>query len=95
MSKVSSKYQITLPRELARSHRIEPGEQVFFEDAGSAIYLRRGEADSPIATDALAEKLSRFDAANERQAARERDWPVPSEPPSERGWTREELYQRG
>lgn len=94
MSKVSIKYQITLPRGLARSHRIEPGEQVFFEDAGSAIYLRRGEADPPIATEALAEKLSRFDAASERQAGRERDWPVPSEPPSDPGWTRKELYQR-
>jgi len=94
MSKVSSKYQITLPRDLARSHRIEPGEQVFFEDAGSAIYLRRGKSEPCSGADALTENLGRFDAASERQAVRDRTWPVAAEPPSDRGWTREELYQR-
>ena len=93
MSKVSSKYQITLPRELARSHRIEPGEQVYFEDAGSAIYLRGGETAPHRVGEGATEKLSRFDAASERQAARDRAWPVPAAPPSDRGWTREELYQ--
>jgi len=94
MSKVSSKYQITLPRELARSHRIEPGEHVYFEDAGSAIYLRRGKSEPCSGADALTENLGRFDAASERQAVRDRTWPVAAEPPSDRGWTREELYQR-
>ena len=94
MSKVSSKYQITLPRKLARSHRIEPGEEVYFEDAGSAIYLRRGSGDSRKTGNVPGENLNRFDAASERQAARERAWPAGPERSSNRGWTREELYQR-
>lgn len=94
MSKVSSKFQITLPRELARTHRIEPGEEVFFEDAGSAIYLRRAKADPRVGEGDATENLDRFDAASERQSARDRTWPVAVERPAERGWTREELYQR-
>lgn len=94
MSKVSSKYQITLPRDLARTHRIEPGEQVIFEDAGSAIYLSRGQAANDGASDALKESLDRFDAACERQVERERTRPIAAENTADRGWTRDELYQR-
>lgn len=94
MSKVSSKYQITLPRKLARSHRIKPGDEVVFEDAGAAIYLRRGQLESASASAGVSEKLKRFDAAMERQAARNDAWPVADGPPPGRGWTRDELYQR-
>lgn len=92
MSKVSSKFQISLPRELARTHRIEPGTEVFFEDAGSAIYLRCGNSRPD--RDMVSDQLKRFDAAQDRQAVRNRDWSVSDIPPSDRGWTRDELYQR-
>jgi bifunctional DNA-binding transcriptional regulator/antitoxin component of YhaV-PrlF toxin-antitoxin module len=93
MSKVSSKYQITLPRSLARAHQIVPGEEVVFEEAGSALYLRRGQKDTQAIKNESIDKLKRFDLASARQKSRDRTWSsMPTA--SDRGWTREELYQR-
>lgn len=41
------------------------------------------------------ERLRLFDAATARQREREKTMQLPPEPPIERGWTRDELYQRG
>lgn len=94
MSKVSSKYQITLPRSLARAHQIVPGEQVIFEEAGSALYLRREQEDTGANKVKGMERLKRFDLASARQESRNQTWSPTIAPASDRGWTREELYQR-
>lgn len=95
MSKVSSKYQITLPRDLARSHRISPGEEVVFEEAGSALYLRRGgQRNDSIKAQGL-ERVASFDRASQRQEARNRKYSRHTQASEDRGWTRDELYQRG
>ncbi|NBB80839.1 MAG: AbrB/MazE/SpoVT family DNA-binding domain-containing protein [Verrucomicrobia bacterium] len=92
MSKVSTKYQITLPRDLARSHHILPGEDVVFEEAGSALYLRRGPAETN--ADSVEGRLASFDRASQRQEARNRAYPASLKSSAGRGWTRDELYQR-
>lgn len=94
MSKVSTKYQITLPRGLARAHQIVPGEEVIFEEAGSALYLRREQKDTGAIKDAGMERLKRFDLASARQEARNQTWSPTTSSASDRGWTREELYRR-
>jgi bifunctional DNA-binding transcriptional regulator/antitoxin component of YhaV-PrlF toxin-antitoxin module len=94
MSKVSSKYQITLPRDLARSHRISPGEEVLFEEAGSALYLRRGAQHGKAANAPDTERVHYFDQASQRQEERDRAYAGSSSSSVDRGWTRDELYQR-
>jgi len=97
MSKVSTKYQITLPRDLARAHQIVPGEEVVFEEAGSALYLRREQKDTSSSEDTGIDRLKRFDSASARQDLRNRTWSssiVTTPDASDRGWTREDLYQR-
>ena len=95
MSKVSSKYQITLPRDLARSHQISPGEEVLFEEAGSALYLRRGVQHDKTANGSAQERIKSFDQASQRQEQRDRAYVGTSSSSGDRGWTRNELYQRG
>ena len=94
MSKVSSKYQVTLPRALARAHQIVPGEEVIFEEAGSALYLRREQKGSGAVRVDCLERLKRFDLASARQESRNQTWTPTVAPVSDRGGTREELYQR-
>ena len=95
MSKVSSKYQITLPRELARSHHISPGEEVVFEEAGSALYLRREGKGTHAAKVSACERVHTFDQASQRQEERNRAYSGSTQSSDGRGWTRDELYQRG
>ncbi len=86
MGKVTSKLQLTLPRAVADRYGIRPGSVVAFEPAGSVIVLR--PIDSA-ATATTAERLSWFDATTV--------W-LESLPPragaSDRGWTRDDLYDR-
>lgn len=95
MSKVSSKYQISLPRDLARSHGIFPGEELVVEEAGSALYLRREVPVGGAAETAAAEKVQAFDRASQRQVERDLAYAGSARPSDGRGWTRDELYQRG
>jgi bifunctional DNA-binding transcriptional regulator/antitoxin component of YhaV-PrlF toxin-antitoxin module len=95
MSRVTSKLQITIPRAIARRHAIEPGCELVFEEAGEAIRLvPAGEkADAP-ERDAL-DRLGLFDEATRRQDARNRR--VLSRiggAAVDRGWKREDLYDR-
>jgi AbrB family looped-hinge helix DNA binding protein len=90
MSKVTSKLQVTIPKAVADAYGIVAGSEVFFEPAGASIRLRL-ETD-PLNLD-LEERLALFDAETARQAQRDAvHCAVP--PPSDRGWTREELYDR-
>jgi AbrB family looped-hinge helix DNA binding protein len=93
MSKVTSKRQVTLPKELADSYGIEPGDEIDWEPAGDAI--RVVPPGRSRATLNVAERLRLFDEATRRHEARWAGWTPPEIPPTERGWTRDELYDRG
>jgi AbrB family looped-hinge helix DNA binding protein len=94
MAKVTSKLQLTIPKRLAEQYGIAPGDEVEMQPGGDIIRLippgrpshKRLSAD---------ERLRLFDAATARQREREKTMRLPAEPPIERGWTRDELYQRG
>ena len=90
MAKVTSKLQVTLPKALATRYGIAPGDDIAWEAAGDAIRVIPAR---PRATLAPATRLRLFDRATERQTARERE--RPRQPATDRGWTREELYERG
>ena len=93
MSKVTSKLQVTVPKALAERYGIRPGDNIRFEEAGEVIRVVPAAAGDPtegLNTDA---RLRLFDGATARQRAREAGRTLPAA--SARGWTREELYERG
>ena len=94
MSKVTSKGQLNLPEALAVQHRIRrPGDDLRFEDAGETTrMIPEGANHAPDGLDAEA-RLRLFDAATARQKARRARRRAHGH--GSRGWTREELYERG
>ncbi len=91
MSKVTSKLQVTLPKALAERYGIRPGDEIDWEPAGDVIRVL--PAPREVRGRSVEERLSIFDRASERQAARQKG--RSPEPNAERGWSREELYLRG
>ena len=93
MSKVTSKLQVTVPKALAVQYGIRPGDDIRFEAAGEVMRVvptRGRTAKEGLDIDA---RLRLFDAATARQ--RMRDAGRQERPGDARGWTREELYERG
>jgi AbrB family looped-hinge helix DNA binding protein len=91
MAKVTSKLQVTVPKAIADRFGIRPGDEIEWRAEGSTIrVLPRAERDTPLAREA---RLLSFDEATERQTARDR--PRLRERTVDRGWTREDLYDRG
>lgn len=93
MSKVTSKFQVTIPKALAVHYGIRPGDDIRFE--ASEEIIRVIPSDAATSTDELDVKtrLRLFDAATDRQ--QKRDAGRRPRRASERGWTRDELYERG
>ncbi|MBV8201099.1 MAG: AbrB/MazE/SpoVT family DNA-binding domain-containing protein [Acidobacteria bacterium] len=92
MSKVTSKLQVTLPKAIADQFEIRPGDEIEWEPAGDVIRVLPPGA-APAALD-REQRLRIFDAATRRQAERQAAARRRRKPGSDRGWTREELYQR-
>jgi AbrB family looped-hinge helix DNA binding protein len=93
MAKVTSKRQVTIPKAIADRYRIREGDELEFVPAGDAIrVLPAGSAPEPLA---VAARLALFDAATARQRARQRARVRARGKAKDRGWTREELYDRG
>jgi AbrB family looped-hinge helix DNA binding protein len=91
MSKVTSKRQVTLPKELADAYDIAPGDEIRWEPAGDHIrVVPQGRGPARLST---GERLALFDEATRRHEARWKGRRVAVA--SERAWTREELYDRG
>lgn len=92
MSKVTSKLQVTLPKAIADRYCIRPGDEIEWEAAGDVIRVL-----VPAATPAAADRerrLMNFEAALRRQAEREARAPRQQSLDGDRGWTREDLYDR-
>jgi bifunctional DNA-binding transcriptional regulator/antitoxin component of YhaV-PrlF toxin-antitoxin module len=92
MSKVTSKLQVTLPKALAVQYRIHPGDEILWVAAGDAIRVVPARAE-PSPKDSVAARLRLFDAATARQRARQIG--TKTKAPLDRGWRRENLYDRG
>lgn len=90
---MTSKRQITIPKALADRYGIVPGSQLEWQAAGDVIRVVPPGRRAP--TPNVEQKLALFDAATGRQRAREEDRGATAKPPGERGWTRDELYDRG
>ena len=90
MSKVTSKYQVSIPKTLAEKVGLRVGDELEWEEAAGT--LRARAATLPKAGFSVSERLRLFDAATARQKKRERMHRLPRG--SGRGWSREDLYRR-
>ena len=88
---MTSKLQVTLPKALAKQYGIRPGDDILWVASGDAI--RVVPARAPSRKDSLTERLDLFDRATERVRRRYKRAKVSDT--TDRGWTREELYDRG
>lgn len=93
MAKITSKLQVTLPKRLAEKHGIAPGDEVQFQSVAGVI--RMVPAGTPPDLLGLDERLRLFDDASRRISQRLRQLSEPTVKPAGRGWTRDELYERG
>ncbi len=91
MSRVTGKFQITIPKRLVDAYGIRVGDEVHLVAAGDAISIVLA-GDTKVAL-SQEEKLRAFDEETRRLAARKREH-LPTDA-KDRGWTREELYTRG
>jgi AbrB family looped-hinge helix DNA binding protein len=92
MARVTSKYQVTIPKAIAERYGIKPGQEIEWLPAGDAMRVvpqgyRGREPDR-------ARRLDVFDRATERQRARQAGQGAGQRMP-DRGWQRDELYDRG
>jgi bifunctional DNA-binding transcriptional regulator/antitoxin component of YhaV-PrlF toxin-antitoxin module len=88
MARVTSKLQVTIPKAVADRYQIEPGAEITFEPAGDVIRVvpqRRPVRD-------FRERVELFERALARQRQREAGRVFPDV--EERGWSREDLYDR-
>ena len=91
MGKVTSKYQVTLPKAIANQYNIRPGDDIDWVAAGEVI--RVVPPGKQLVVEDRNSRLRLFDQATERlkrhsagaRTKRSRD----------RGWRREDLYTRG
>ena len=93
MSKVTSKLQVPVPKALAARYGIRPGDDIRFEEAGEVMRVVPDAAAKPAEVLNTEARLRLFDAATARQRTREAGRSLRTA--SSRGWTREELYERG
>ncbi|MBK9167940.1 MAG: AbrB/MazE/SpoVT family DNA-binding domain-containing protein [Bryobacterales bacterium] len=90
MAKVTSKYQVTVPKVIAEQYGIRPGDEIGWAAAGDVIrVVPSGLAASSRDTEA---RVRSFDQATERHRRRRS---LSSAKPRGRGWKREDLYTRG
>jgi AbrB family looped-hinge helix DNA binding protein len=89
VARVTSKLQVTIPKAVADRYGIAPGAEIEFEPAGDVIRVVPGRRPVRAARD----RVRLFEQMLARQ--RERDAARTLPPAQSRGWTREELYDRG
>ncbi len=101
---MTSKLQLTVPKVIADEYGIKPGDQLDWVPAGDVIRVIPAKfRRSRIPLRSVEERLALFDKATTRQRRREaggEEIEVPVERPPqpheiERGWRREDLYNRG
>jgi bifunctional DNA-binding transcriptional regulator/antitoxin component of YhaV-PrlF toxin-antitoxin module len=91
MAEVTSKYQVTLPRRIAETYRMRPGDDIDWVPAGEVIHVI--PPGKQAASLSLESRLRLFDQATERH--RGRGSARATGRSRSRGWDREDLYRRG
>ena len=102
---MTSKLQLTVPKKIADQYGIRPGDELEWVAAGDGIRVELARAKGKMrARFSPEERLALFDEATKRRQEREEallggkprpESARPEATQSSRGWTREELYDRG
>ena len=92
MAKVTSKYQVTVPRMIADRYNIRPGDEIDWVAAGEVIRVIPGGKD--LAEEDRESRLRLFDQATQRHQRRSLAEKA-QRSAGDKGWTREGLYGRG
>lgn len=90
MGKITSKYQVSMPKALADRLGVRPGDEVEWQVAGNELRVRAATLDQELSVE---DRLRLFDEATKRIAARQKGRRAATG--GSRGWTREDLYDRG
>jgi len=91
MTRVTGKFQITLPKRLVETYGIRVGDEVELRAAGEFIAIVPAGTAKPMLS--VEERLRLFDDSM-RRLREQKPLPAPSTS-EDRGWTRDELYDRG
>ena len=95
MAKVTSKFQLTVPKLIADQYDIRVGDELEWVPAGETIrVIPPGRHPGNEACLSVTEKLELFDKATERQRRRNRSLKLKPDG-GNRGWRRQDLYTRG
>lgn len=90
MTRVTGKFQITLPKRVVDAYGIRVGDEVEIVAAGDVIAIRPARAKRRVFS--VEERLRDFDEATRRQQERNaRQEPATTD---DRGWRRDDLYDR-
>ena len=92
MAKITSKYQVSIPKTLAEQLAIKPGDDIEWRLAGDELRITPVRPRQRLS---LEERLQRFDESTARQMNRVPRVQLVADGDIDRGWTREELYERG
>lgn len=100
MSKVTSKLQLTVPKAIADQYGIRPGDELEWMPAGESIRIELGRGQLVRGPQLSSEeKVELFDRGSKRleniQRKQLRQGVRGKFAGKGRGWTREELYDRG
>jgi AbrB family looped-hinge helix DNA binding protein len=90
VGKITSKYQVSIPKALADRLGVRPGDEIDWHLVGEELRVTR-LTNAAVTT--VEERLRSFDEATRRQIKVRR--PRRKGVSSDRGWSREELYGRG
>ena len=91
MSKITSKYQVTLPKAIAEEYGLKPGDDIEWVAAGEVIRVLPPAAQNPV--EDRDSSLRLFDQGTAR--IRHRAKAAGRRTATTRGWTRGDLYTRG
>ena len=91
MAKITSKYQVSIPRTLADQLAIKPGDDIHWRIAGEELRITPVRPRQRLS---IEERLQRFDEVTRRLEARPQKLQRVADA-ADRGWTREDLYDRG
>jgi AbrB family looped-hinge helix DNA binding protein len=91
MAKITSKYQVTVPKTIAEEYNLRPGDEIDWVAAGEVIRII--PPGKQVARETREAQLRLFDQATERHRRRSPARKMPQ--PRDRGWSREDLYGRG
>ena len=92
MAKVTSKLQVSLPKALAVQLGIRPGDDVDWTVSGNSLHVTPSKDRRQVLD--LETRLRLFQQATDRRRRRQRETPV-TQADVDRGWSREDLYERG